>query len=225
MTIKAGGSDSLQPDQMHIVHPRGRARCPRIADHRLGALVPAGRQRRVRHAPVQRFACRAQRTDAVAAGASRHGRGHGGHRNFLAGALGGAGGRRHRAAVTARAVRQAGAGRKSDVADSLWLVRICQFGLCRPSHVTPRNFRQVRQLSRYRRKLVGERSRACNRIHKTLPSLAHRRRWRSPATDTERGYRGGLQIRRLVGMRQLTAEFRDRGCAGEVRLHHDNVSQ
>ena len=59
-------------------------------------------------------------------------------------------------------------GRKSDVADSLWLARICQFGLCRPSYVPPRNFRQLRQLSRYRRKLVGERSRARNRIHKTL---------------------------------------------------------
>ena len=59
-------------------------------------------------------------------------------------------------------------GRKSDVADSLWLARICQFGLCRPSYVPPRNFRQLRQLSRYRRKLVGERSRALKRIHKTL---------------------------------------------------------
>ena len=56
-------------------------------------------------------------------------------------------------------------GRKSDVADSLWLARICQFGLCRPSYVPPRKFRQLR---RYRRKLVGKRSRARNRIHKTL---------------------------------------------------------
>ena len=59
-------------------------------------------------------------------------------------------------------------GRKSDVADSLWLARICQFGLCRPSYVPPRDFRQLRQLSRYRRKLVGEPSRARNRVHKTL---------------------------------------------------------
>ena len=59
-------------------------------------------------------------------------------------------------------------GRKSDVADSVWLARICQFGLCRPSYVPCRELRQLRQLSRYRRKLVGERSRARNRIHKTL---------------------------------------------------------
>ena len=37
-----------------------------------------------------------------------------------------------------------------------------------PSYVPPRLFRQLRQLTRYRRKLVDERSRARNRVHKTL---------------------------------------------------------
>ena len=59
-------------------------------------------------------------------------------------------------------------GRKTDIADSLQLAGICQFGLCRPRYVPPRAFRQLRQLSRYRRKLVGERSRHRHRIHKTL---------------------------------------------------------
>ena len=59
-------------------------------------------------------------------------------------------------------------GRKTDTTDSLWLARICQFGLALPSYVPPRLFRQLRQLSRYRRKLVAERSRARNRAHKTL---------------------------------------------------------
>ena len=57
---------------------------------------------------------------------------------------------------------------KTDTNDSLWLARICQFGLALPSYVPPRLFRQLRQLTRYRRKLVGERSRARNRVHKTL---------------------------------------------------------
>ena len=59
-------------------------------------------------------------------------------------------------------------GKKTDVNDSLWLARICQFGLALPSYVPPRLFRQLRQLTRYRRKLVDERSRARNRVHKTL---------------------------------------------------------
>ena len=50
-------------------------------------------------------------------------------------------------------------GRKTDAKDRLWLARICQFGLALPSCVSPRAFRQLRQLSRYRRKLVSERRR------------------------------------------------------------------
>ena len=59
-------------------------------------------------------------------------------------------------------------GKKTDTNDSLWLARICQFGLALPSYVPPRLFRQLRQLTRYRRRLVSERSRARNRVHKTL---------------------------------------------------------
>lgn len=39
-------------------------------------------------------------------------------------------------------------GRKTDVADSMWLARICQFGLANPSLVLPRRFRRLRVLSR-----------------------------------------------------------------------------
>ena len=42
------------------------------------------------------------------------------------------------------------------------------FGLALPSYVPPRRFRQLRQLTRYRRTLVAERSRTRNRVHKTL---------------------------------------------------------
>lgn len=59
-------------------------------------------------------------------------------------------------------------GRKTDANDSLWLARICQFGLAVPSYVPPRRFRHLRQLIRYRRTVVAERSRARNRVHKTL---------------------------------------------------------
>ena len=56
-------------------------------------------------------------------------------------------------------------GKKTDASDSLWLARICQFGLALPSYVPPRRFRQLRQLTRYRRTLVAERSRTRNRVH------------------------------------------------------------
>ena len=61
-------------------------------------------------------------------------------------------------------------GKKTDVNDSLWLARICQFGLAEPSFVPPRRFRRLRELTRYRRKLVAERSR--NRTGSTRRSTA-----------------------------------------------------
>ena len=47
-------------------------------------------------------------------------------------------------------------------------VRPKPVGLALPSYVPPRRFRQLRQLTRYRRTLVAERSRTRNRVHKTL---------------------------------------------------------
>jgi len=59
-------------------------------------------------------------------------------------------------------------GRKTDVADSLWLARICQFGLARASFVPSKEFSDLRQLCRYRRKVVRDRARLRHRIHKTV---------------------------------------------------------
>ncbi len=69
--------------------------------------------------------------------------------------------------VNARQVKQL-KGRKTDVADSVWLARVCQFGLATPSHVPPRAFRELRALTRYRRTLVAQRSRVRNRVQKVL---------------------------------------------------------
>ena len=71
------------------------------------------------------------------------------------------------ALVNARQVKQL-KGRKTDVADSVWLARVCQFGLASPSHVPPKAFREMRALTRYRRTLIGQRSRVRNRTQKVL---------------------------------------------------------
>ena len=68
--------------------------------------------------------------------------------------------------VNAHQVKQL-KGRKTDVADSVWLARVCQFGLASPSYVPPKAFREMRVLTRYRRTLVGQRSRNRNRVQKT----------------------------------------------------------
>ena len=69
--------------------------------------------------------------------------------------------------VNAQQVKQL-KGRKTDVADSVWLARVCQFGLACPSYVPPAAFREARVLTRYRRTLVGQRSQVRNRVQKIL---------------------------------------------------------
>ena len=59
-------------------------------------------------------------------------------------------------------------GRKTDFKDSLWLACVCQFGLGTPSYIPPPEFRVLRAMTRNRRKQVGERSRARNRVQKLL---------------------------------------------------------
>lgn len=65
-------------------------------------------------------------------------------------------------------------GRKTDIADSVWLARICQFGLCGASLVPPARFRALRKVSRLRRQVVRERARMRNRIHKILDAAGVR---------------------------------------------------
>jgi transposase len=59
-------------------------------------------------------------------------------------------------------------GRKSDVKDCQWIAQLLQHGLLRSSLVPPRPQRELRDLTRHRAQLQGERSRVANRIHKLL---------------------------------------------------------
>ncbi len=57
-------------------------------------------------------------------------------------------------------------GRKTDARDSQWIAELLAHGLIRRSFVPPRETRHVRDLTRYRVKLVEECNRIHNRIHK-----------------------------------------------------------
>lgn len=59
-------------------------------------------------------------------------------------------------------------GRKTDVSDAEWIAQLLQFGLLRGSFVPPRALRDLRDLTRHRTQLSGEKTRAVNRIHKLL---------------------------------------------------------
>ena len=59
-------------------------------------------------------------------------------------------------------------GRKTDVKDAEWIAELLQHGLLQASFIPDRAQRELRELTRYRRSLVQERSRAANRIQKLL---------------------------------------------------------
>jgi transposase len=59
-------------------------------------------------------------------------------------------------------------GRKTDVKDSEWLAELMLHGLLKPSFIPPQPQRALRELTRYRTRLVQERSRVINRVQKLL---------------------------------------------------------
>jgi len=69
--------------------------------------------------------------------------------------------------VNARHVKMV-PGRKTDVNDSQWLAQLLQVGLLRGSFIPDRGMREMRDLTRQRSQLVGERTRVANRIQKVL---------------------------------------------------------
>ena len=59
-------------------------------------------------------------------------------------------------------------GRKTDVKDCEWLAQLLRHGLVRGSFIPPKPIRQLRDLTRYRQKLVQQRSSEINRLQKFL---------------------------------------------------------
>jgi transposase len=59
-------------------------------------------------------------------------------------------------------------GRKTDVSDAQWLAQLLEHGLLRASFVPPQPIRELRDLTRYRKTLVQERTREGQRLDKVL---------------------------------------------------------
>ncbi len=59
-------------------------------------------------------------------------------------------------------------GRKTDVKDCAWIAQLLEHGLIRASFIPPPPVRELRDLTRYRKAVIQDRSRAANRLHKVL---------------------------------------------------------
>jgi len=86
-------------------------------------------------------------------------------------------------------------GRKTDVKDAEWIADLLGHGLLRSSFVPPQPIRELRDLTRYRRKLAESRSAERNRLLKLLESANIK--LASVATDVF-GLSGRLMLKALV---------------------------
>ena len=69
--------------------------------------------------------------------------------------------------VNAQHIKQV-PGRKTDVSDAAWIAGLLRHGLLRPSFIPDQEQRELREVTRYRRSLVDERTAEVNRLQKTL---------------------------------------------------------
>jgi len=86
-------------------------------------------------------------------------------------------------------------GRKTDVKDAEWIAELLSYGLLKASFVPDRPQRDMRDLTRYRTKLVQERAREVNRVQKLLEGANIK--LASVATDVL-GVSGRLMLKALI---------------------------
>lgn len=82
-------------------------------------------------------------------------------------------------------------GRKTDMKDAEWIADLLRHGLLKASFIPGREQRELRDLTRYRKSLIEERSRELNRLQKVLESANIK--LSSVLTDTN-----GKSLRRLL---------------------------
>ncbi|MBV9453226.1 MAG: IS110 family transposase, partial [Rubrobacter sp.] len=63
-------------------------------------------------------------------------------------------------------------GRKTDVKDADWICQLVEHGLVRPSFVPPKEIRELRNLTRYRKRQIEERAEEVQRLEKVLQEAA-----------------------------------------------------
>jgi transposase len=97
-------------------------------------------------------------------------------------------------------------GRKTDVKDAEWIADLLCYGLLRSSFVPPKPIRELRDVMRYRRKLVETQAAERNRLLKLLESANIK--LASVATDVF-GMSGRLMLRALIEGKAAPQEMAD----------------
>jgi transposase len=87
-------------------------------------------------------------------------------------------------------------GRKTDMADAAWIAKLVQHGLVRPSFVPPKPIRELRNLTRYRKAQIQERTREAQRLDKVLQDAGIKL---SSVASDPLGVSGRAMLTALVG--------------------------
>jgi transposase len=110
-------------------------------------------------------------------------------------------------------------GRKTDVKDSEWIADLTRHGLIRKSFVPPKDLRDLRDVMRYRRKLVDSRSAERNRLQKVLETANIK--LGSVASDVF-GVSGMLMLKALVAAESTPDAMADLA-RGRLRKKKDEL--
>ena len=105
--------------------------------------------------------------------------------------------------VNARHVKMV-PGRKTDVADAAWLAELMEHGLLRGSFVPPRAIRELRDLTRYRKRLVHTHTSEGQRIAKILEDAGIKL---DSVTSDLLGVSGRAMLRALIAGRRDPQEL------------------
>lgn len=123
-------------------------------------------------------------------------------------------------------------GRKTDVKDAEWIAQLLECGLLRGSFVPPEPIRDLRDLTRYRKRLVQDRTREAQRIQKVLEDAGVKL---ASVASNVLGVSGRAMLDALIAgerdpevlaelsrgkMRGKRVELRDALAASRFRAHH-----
>ena len=143
------------------VHKKKILACVRVADHGRSAGREAGKDLRDND----------RRSDSpvrLATFTFGHTRSHGKYRHLLGKPIYAVLEGSFTLLVVNAAYMKAVPGRKTDVRDCEWIADLLAHGLLKGGFVPPAEIRDLRDLTRYRTSLIGERTREVNRLHKLL---------------------------------------------------------
>ena len=111
-------------------------------------------------------------------------------------------------------------GRKTDMRDAQWIATLLRAGLLRGSFVPDRAFRDMRQLTRYRKNIVNDINKQKNRIDKYLQSSGFRF---STFLSDIFGTSGRNIIRHLIANGSITREGLDKCLKNKLRIKFEKI--